>query len=62
LCGYLEGVDVVGRSKAEILGDALPKLLKISNEKERLRRARDILKENCVNQEEWNVWLEPLME
>ena len=62
LCGYLEGIEVVGRSKAEILGDALPKLLKISNETERLRRARDILKENGVNPDEWDAWLEPLME
>jgi len=40
----------------------LPKLLKISNETERLRRARDILKENGVNPDEWDAWLEPLME
>ena len=62
LCGYIDGLEGIIDNKNQILGNAFSVLMNLSNESNRLEKAKELLKEHDVNPDEWNVWLEPLMD
>lgn len=59
LTGYLDGI-TVKETTAEILGRLFPPLMEINEKSERLQKAKDILTEHNIPQEEWAVWIEAL--
>lgn len=61
LAGYMEGVGPQ-ESLSERLGRVLPPLLQIEDAAERIRQACVILAENKVSANEWDTWIEPLMD
>jgi hypothetical protein len=61
LAGYLEGVGSQ-ESLSERLGRLLAPLAEIPDEMERIRKACEILKENRVPTNEWDTWVEPLID
>ena len=61
LAGYMEGIGAQ-ESLAERLGRLLPPLMEIEDMTERVRQACIILRENRVPPEEWDTWMEPLLE
>ena len=61
LAGYLEGVGSQ-ESLSERLGRLLAPLAEIPDEMERIRKACEILKENRVPTNEWETWVEPLID
>jgi arsenate reductase-like glutaredoxin family protein len=62
LSGYLEGVNVDTRSKNEIIGERIAKLVDIEHAGVRVAAARRVLVEHDVPEEEHNIWLDPLIE
>jgi len=61
VAGYMDGVGSQ-ESVSEILGRLLPKLMEVEDAADRIRRAKDILRENHVPEAEWAAWVEPLGE
>jgi hypothetical protein len=59
LSGYLDGIKVK-ESTAEILGRVFPPLMNIHEKTERLEKAKKILIDYDVPQEQWGAWIEPL--
>ena len=59
LSGYLDGIKVK-ESTAEILGRVFPPLMNINEKTERLEKAKKILMDYDVPQEQWGAWIEPL--
>ena len=59
LSGYLDGIEIK-ESTAETLGRMFPPLMDITEKSERLEKAKKILMEYEVPQEEWAAWIEPL--
>lgn len=62
LSGYLEGVNVDTRSKNEIIGERIARLVDIEHAEVRVAAGRRVLEELDVPEEERNVWLQPLIE
>jgi len=60
LSGYLDDIKIA-ETPAERLGREFPKLMEIGDESERLRRARDILKEVGLPVAEWSAWTDALV-
>jgi hypothetical protein len=61
LAGYMEGVGAQ-ESLSERLGRLLPPLMSIEDHGERIRQACVILAENKVPADEWDTWMEPILE
>jgi hypothetical protein len=61
LAGYMEGVGAQ-ESLAERLGRLLPALMEIDDMKDRIQQGCAILVENKVPFDEWDTWMEPLLE
>jgi hypothetical protein len=63
LSGYLEGVSIT-RSTSEELGDAFSKLASNDtlNLYSKLNKAREVLIEHDVQRDQWDDWLDPLVE
>ena len=61
LAGYMEGIGGQ-ESPTEILGRLMPKLMEIDNIEERLDRAYKIFEEVKLPEEEWQDWLDPLVD
>lgn len=61
LAGYLDGVGAA-ESLADKLGRLLPPLREIESHEERLIMAAAIMHENHVPTEEWDTWLEAVMD
>jgi hypothetical protein len=59
LSGYLDGIKVK-ESTAETLGRMFPALMNIREKTERLEKAKKILMDYDVPQEQWGAWIEPL--
>jgi len=59
LSGYLDGIKIK-ESTSEILGRTFPLLMDISEKRERLEKAKALLTEYNIPQEEWAAWIEPL--
>ena len=59
LSGYLDGIKVK-ESTAETLGRMFPALMNIREKSERLEKAKKILMDYDVPQEQWGAWIEPL--
>jgi len=59
LSGYLDGIKVK-ESTAETLGRMFPPLMNIHEKTERLEKAKKILMDYDVPQEQWGAWIEPL--
>ena len=62
LSGYLDGINTDTRSKNELIGERLARLVNIENVDMRLEAGQRILEELNVPQEERDDWLEPLTE
>jgi len=62
LSGYMEGINADVKSKNEILGERLAPLMEIADVHERMDAAGTILAELNIPQDEWPVWLDPIME
>ena len=63
LVGYMDEVSVDTKSKNEILGELFSRLLETETEfHNRLDQAEIILRDNQVPEEEWPMWIEPLIE
>ena len=60
LSGYLDDIKIA-ETPAERLGREFPKLMEIKDESERLRLARDILKEVELPVAEWSAWTDALV-
>jgi hypothetical protein len=60
LNGYMEGLDL--RSRTEILGEKLSRLMEIVNIIERVQNARTILADMKIPETEWETWIDPLKE
>lgn len=61
LSGYMEGIGVQ-ESPAEILGRKLPLLMDIDDRVERLKQAFNLLIELKIPENQWVIWVEPLIE
>jgi hypothetical protein len=55
----LDGIKVK-ESTAETLGRMFPALMNIREKSERLEKAKKILMDYDVPQEQWGAWIEPL--
>lgn len=60
LQGYIDGLSVVG--VADILGDLLPPLMRVSDREVRREKALQILRTHGVPEDKQEEWLEPLMD
>jgi hypothetical protein len=60
LSGYMEGINADVKSKNEIIGPLLARLMEIEDIHDRLEQAAQILVENAIPADQWMVWLEPL--
>lgn len=61
LAGYMEGIGVQ-ESVADILGRLMPKLMEIENLEERLDKAFKIFEEVKLPEDEWQDWIDPLVD
>jgi hypothetical protein len=61
LSGYLDGIGSQ-EPVSEILGREFPKLMIIDGVQNRLDKAFELLSKLKVDNNEWNSWLEPLLE
>jgi hypothetical protein len=61
LAGYMEGVGST-ESLAERLGRLMPGLMSVEDQKERVRQAVNLLKENGAPREEWADWVGALVD
>lgn len=61
LAGYMEGVGST-ESLAERLGRLMPGLMSVEDQKERVRQAVNLLKENGAPREEWADWIGALVD
>jgi hypothetical protein len=61
LSGYIDEINTETKSTSEILGERFSALLDIQNDTERMERAREILVELNVPEQDRQVWLDPLM-
>jgi hypothetical protein len=60
LSGYLDEIKIT-ETPSERLGREFPKLMEVEDESERLRLARDILKEVGLPVAEWSAWTDALI-
>lgn len=61
LAGYMEGVGST-ESLAERLGRLMPGLMSVDDQKDRVRQAVQLLKDNGAPREEWEDWISPLVD
>lgn len=62
LSGYMEGLEVEEKSKNQIIGERFSAIANNPDERVRLTEGTAILQELNVPDEEWPIWLEPLLD
>ena len=62
LSGYVEGINGEVKSRNELIGGLLSALMNIEDQEERVSRARQILEEHNMPQQDREHWIGPLMD